>query len=303
MKNLNRFHLNGLRAVEAVGRLGSLSAAADELGVTPGAISQHIQKAEEQLGRALFDRSGRGLHLTPLGSDVMPHFTAAMKELSAGVAMLTESRDDPLVVSVPPVFASKRLVWRLSAFNETYPTIKVRVDASMDMVDMATSDVDVCVRVKRRESPLDPGGARSSKLMDQYIYPVCSLALAERLASPADLKDVPIVRDRLAMFNWNEWFLDGELTDDDLTTGLTFSDASLCLDSTIAGQGVFLAWETLACDALAAGRLAEPFRRRAKTGISYWLLERRHSLKARSIDRFTGWLKEELSQSLGRPVG
>ena len=303
MKNLNRIHLNSLRAVEAVGRLGSLLAAAEELGVTPGAVSQHVHKAEDQLGRALFQRSGRGLTLTAPGADVMPHLTAAMKALSTGVAMLTESTDDPLVVSVPPVFASKWLVWRLSAFNEAHPTIRVRVDATMDMVDMATSDVDVCVRVSRTEPSHGLGGARCTRLMDQRIFPVCSVALAERLASPSDLTDVPVVRDRLAMFGWNDWLADGEPADDALTTGLTFSDASLCLDSTIAGQGVFLAWETLASDALAAGRLAEPFARRARTGIAYWLLERRHSLKARSIARFTGWLKDELSRSLGRPVG
>lgn len=302
MKNLNQIHLNGLRAIEAVGRLGSLTAAAEELGVTLGAVSQQVQKGEKQLGRKLFERKPKGLELTALGTSAMPHLTAGMRELSRAVSQLTERRDDPLTVSVPPVFAAKWLVWRINDFNKAHPTIRIRMDATVDLVDLATSDVDVCIRVGRETQVGTWSGVKSTKLFDQLVFPVCSPRTAEQLLEPRDVLSFPIVRDQKAIFDWDIWFEAGEPRDRDLQNGPTFSDASLCLDSTVAGQGVFLAWETMACDALAAGRVVEPFNRRVKADFSYWLLQRPHSRKATSIAHFTTWLMAELSQSLGRTI-
>lgn len=302
MKNLNRVHLNGLRAIEAVGRLGSLTAAAKELGVTLGAVSQQVQKGEKQLGRKLFERKSKGLELTSSGASIMPHLTSGMGELSAGISLLMERRDDPLTVSVPPVLAAKWLVWRINDFNAAHPNIRIRVDATMDLVDMATSDVDVCIRVSpSREAGTWPG-VTSTKLFDLQVFPVCSPQTAQNLLRPHDVLSLPIVRDQKAVFDWDIWFADGEPKDSELQNGPTFSDASLCLDSTVAGQGIFLAWETLACDALKAGRVVEPFTRRVTTSYSYWLLQRPHSRKAQSISLFTAWLMDELTQSLGRPI-
>jgi DNA-binding transcriptional LysR family regulator len=302
MKNLNMIHLNGLRAIEAVGRLGSLTAAADELGVTLGAVSQQVQKAEKQLDRQLFDRKPKGLELTALGTRAMPHLTAGIRELSIGVSHLTERRDDPLTVSVPPVLAAKWLVWRIKDFNVAHPTIRIRMDATMDQVDMTRSDVDICIRVSHKKAAGQWPGVRSTKLFDQMVFPVCSPRTAEQLSTPRDILSFPIVRDQRAVFDWDIWFQPGEPRDADLQNGPSFSDASLCLDSTVAGQGIFLAWETLACDALEAGRVVEPFDRRVQTDFSYWLLQRRHSRKAESIGHFTRWLMAELGQSLDRTI-
>lgn len=302
MKNLNRIHLNGLRAIEAVGRLGSLTAAAKELGVTLGAVSQQVQKGEKQLGRKLFERKSKGLELTTSGVSIMPHLTSGMSELSAGISLLTERRDDPLTVSVPPVLAAKWLVWRLNDFNAAYPNIRIRVDATMDLVDMATSDVDVCIRVSPTAEAGTWPGVTSTKLFDLQVFPVCSPQTAQNLSRPEDVLSLPIVRDQKAVFDWDIWFTDGEPKDSELQDGPTFSDASLCLDSTVAGQGIFLAWETLACDALKAGRVVEPFARRVTTHYSYWLLQRPHSRKAQSISLFTAWLLDELTQSLDRQI-
>lgn len=302
MKNLNTVHLNSLRSIEAVGRLGSLSAASEELGVTLGAVSQQVQKGEKQLGRQLFERKSKGLELTALGVSVMPHLTSGMRELSAGISRLTERRDDPLTVSVPPVFAAKWLVWRINAFNAAHPNIRIRVDATMDLIDMATSDVDVCIRVGRETQAGTWPGVHATKLFDQMVFPVCSPKTAEQINTPEDVLSFPIVRDQKAIFDWDIWFQEGEPTDSTLQDGPTFSDASLCLDSTVAGQGIFLGWETLACDALDAGRVVEPFSRRVQTDFSYWLLQRPHSRKTTSIGHFTHWLTAELTHSLGRPI-
>lgn len=293
MRNLSRFHLNGLRAIEAAGRLGSLRAAADELGVTVGAVSQHILKAEARFGRALFERHPRGLRPTPLGQEVVSRLGAGFAEISTAVALAERKRDDVLTVSVAPVFASKWLVWRLHRFNARHPGLRIRIDADVALVD--PTDVDVCIRVGRG----DWAHVYAEKLLDQLIFPVCSPALAERLHRPADLADVPIIRDRRPMISWDTWLRPNGLEESILGDGPVFSDASLCLDAAIAGQGVFLAWETLACDAISFGRLAAPFPDRYPTGISYWFVTARDARRGRAVRAFHQWLEDELRDMRG----
>src|SRR3712207_398461 len=139
MRNLSRFHLNALRALEAAGRLGSLRAAAGELGVTIGAVSQQVLKAEEQLGRPVFERHPRGLRPTPFGHEVLRYLAAGFAEIAAGVAIADRRREGVLTVSVAPVFASKWLVWRLQRFRELQPNIRIRIDADVALVDPGTS--------------------------------------------------------------------------------------------------------------------------------------------------------------------
>lgn len=294
MQNLNRVNLGGLRAVEAVGRLGGLKAAAGELGVTVGAVSQQIQKTERQLGRALFERRPKGLRLTAHGEAVLRHLTSGLSELSAAVALAARAREDTLTVSVPPVFAGKWLVWRLADFHDRHPDVRIRVDASTTLVDPNVSDVDVCIRVGRGPWP----DVQAEKLLPQRVFPVCSPALAAQLETPADLGRVPIVRDGHAMFAWRVWLGPNGLDEAMLGEGPTFSDASLCLDAAIVGQGVFLAWETLAVDALTAGTLVAPFPGRFPTGDAYWSIVGRHGRKTPAVRAFEAWLREQLELAL-----
>src|SRR5918993_2708140 len=191
MRNLNRFHLNGLRALEEAGRLGNLRAAAEELGVTIGAVSQQILKAEEQFGRPLFERHPKGLKATAFGQDVLRYLSAGFAEISTGVALAERRREGVLTVSVAPVFASKWLVWRLQRFREQHPDIRIRIDADVALVDPGSSDVDVCIRVGRGGWP----NVNAEKLLDQLVFPVCSPAMGESLRHPRDLATVPIVRE------------------------------------------------------------------------------------------------------------
>jgi LysR family glycine cleavage system transcriptional activator len=294
MRNLNRVSLGGLRAIEAVGRLGSLRAAADEIGVTPGAISQQVQKAEAQLGCMLFERRPKGMTLTPRGHDVLRHLTSGMSELSAAVALATRHQEDTLTVSVAPVFAGKWLVWRLNRFHEAHPHMRIRVDATSAFVDPDMSDVDVCIRVGSGQW----SGVKTKRLADQRAFPVCSPALAAQINSLGDLSRVPVIRDRGEMFGWNIWLKPNGLDDAILSDGPVFSDASLCLDAAIAGQGVFLAWEALACDALRSGRLVAPFPDRYPTGFSYWYVTGRYAPASRSVRDFEAWLRSELEASI-----
>lgn len=292
MQQLNRVHLGGLRAVEAVGRLGSLKAAAVELGVTLGAVSQQVQKVEQQLGRELFVRNPKGMTPNPLGEEILAHLSNGMHELSLAITKATSPQHNSLVVSVAPVFAAKWLVWRLKKFNDAHPEIKVRMDATTTIVDPNLSDVDVCIRVFKGR----PQGLRVSRLLDQRIFPVCSPAIGRTIGCAKDIRRVPVIRDGPSRFSWDIWLEKLGLKEADLRDGPTFSDASLCLDAAIAGQGIFLAWETLAYDALERGRVVAPFEGRLATGMSYWFIEKDNSPKVGETRQFETWLREELGR-------
>lgn len=294
MRNLNRVHLNGLRAIEAVGRLGSLRAAASELGVTIGAVSQQVQKAEQQLGRTLFDRQARGLKPTALGTDIVQRLTSGMSELSAAVSLAQKDTTNTLTVSAAPVLAGKWLVWRLSRFNEAHPEIHIRVEATIALVDPNTSDVDLCIRVGKG----DWTDVNATWLLDHRVFPVCSPALAKQLETPADLAKVPIIRDLGSTFDWNDWLKPNGLNMSMLQWGPEYSDGMLCLDAAIAGQGVFLAWDTLANDPIRFGQLVAPFPGRHPSGLAYWFVTAKHGRQSNSVDAFRRWVKRELDASV-----
>ncbi|RUU38485.1 LysR family transcriptional regulator, partial [Mesorhizobium sp. M6A.T.Ca.TU.002.02.2.1] len=130
MVMLNRVHLNGLRAVETVARLGSLSAAASELNVSASAVSQQVKRTEEQLGQALFERTASGLVLTEFGTVFTARLGAGFRELAQAVALADEASECTLVVSVAPAFASKWLLPRLSRHFARHPNVLLRIDAS-----------------------------------------------------------------------------------------------------------------------------------------------------------------------------
>lgn len=298
---LNRVPLQSLRAVEAVARLGSLRAAAEDLGVTPGAVSQQVIRAEQVLGRALFDRLPSGMVPSGPSAEVLQLLRRGFADLSAAVARAAPQGEDCLTVSVAPILASRWLIWRLPRFRAAHPTIRVRIDADLALVDPGT-EVDLCVRVGRGHWP----GVRAEQLARQVIFPVCSPEMAERLRDHADLARVPIIRETRANFGWEDWLGPEGRLDVVPGDGPLFSDAQLCLDAAISGEGVFLAFESLAADPLALGRLAEPFRGRHATPNAYWIVTPADGSLRRPVRAFTDWLRAEFAAgALGttRPPG
>ncbi|MCV0397427.1 MAG: LysR family transcriptional regulator [Rhizobiaceae bacterium] len=291
MKNLNRFHLNGLRAVEAVSRLGTLQRAAEELGVSPGAVSQHVIRAERQLGRDIFIRTPRGLVATPAAEPLLSRLGEAFGRVEQALEAATKADRNVLTISVAPVFASKWLVARLSRFRQAHPDIRVRIDATTELVDLDAVDVDVAIRVGRGEWK----DVRLERLLEQTVFPVCSPRLARSITSPADLANVPVVLDLNSTISWDTWLAPHGMSATDLRPGDGFTDAALCLDAAIAGQGVMLGWQTLAQDAIAAGLLVAPLPGRATTGNAYWLVTPRHRTPNVAVAAFRRWLRQEIA--------
>jgi DNA-binding transcriptional LysR family regulator len=296
MKDLSSIHLNGLRAVEVAGRLGSLQAAAGELGVTIGAVSQQIIKTEKQLGRILFERTPRGLAATPFGESFLPRLTAGFETLDQAVASAKRRDETILTISVAPVFAARWLVHRLDRFTEKHPDIRLRIDATTALVNLERAGVDIGIRVGSGNWP----GVKAELLLAQEAFPVCSPAIAEKLKEPADILKIPAVIDGHSTLSWEMWLREVGLSGEQMVTRHVFNDASLCLDAAIAGQGVMLAWQTLAAYSLIEKRLVMPFPVRAKTGFAHYFVTPPSRRETKTVAAFKQWVRHEIAGSMQR---
>ncbi|WP_421871733.1 LysR substrate-binding domain-containing protein [Pararhizobium sp.] len=296
MKELNGIHLNGLRAVEAAGRLGSLQAAASELGVTIGAVSQQIIKTEKQLGRVLFERAPRGLVATPFAESFLPRLTGGFETLDQAVASARRRDETILTISVAPVFAARWLVHRLDRFTEKHPDIRLRIDATTALVNLESTGVDIGIRVGAGDWP----GVKAEILLAQEAFPVCSPAIAAQLKEPRDILDIPAIIDGHSTLSWEMWLRQVGLSGEKMVTRHVFNDASLCLDAAIAGQGVMLAWQTLAAYSLIEKRLVRPFPVRAKTGLAHYFVTPPSRRETKTVTAFKQWVRDEIAESMRR---
>lgn len=293
---LNRVHLNGLRAVETVARLGSLSAAASELNVSASAVSQQIKRTEKQLGQTLFERTPGGLVLTEFGTVFTARLGAGFRELAQAVALADETSECTLVVSVAPAFASKWLLPRLSRHFARHPNVLLRIDASGRIADLGHSDIDIGIRMGDGKWP----GVRAELLLAQEVFPVCAPSIAARLKSIQDLAQTCAITDERSMISWDSWFEAAGVKPVTFLKGARFTDPMLCLESAIAGHGVMLAWQLLTADALADGRLVAPFGVRAESGLGYWLVTSASKSESRKVRDFKAWIREEIEATMAQ---
>lgn len=293
MDRLGKVHLNGLRAVEAVARRGSLQKAADELGVSASAVSQLVNRAEKQIGRPVFERTRTGLVPTEFGRRFCERLTAAFRELSGAMALAEDAADNRLVVSVAPAFAARWLVPRLSRFYTAHPEIILRIEASTQIADLDRSDIDVAIRMGDGHWP----GVRAELLFAQRIFPVCAPDIASRLKRIEDLAHEWVIREEAGMVDWNRWFAQAGVASVTPLMGASFTDPNLCLEAAIGGQGVMLASQLLAADALADGRLVAPFGITADSGLGYYIATSAAKKPGRKVAAFSRWLEEEAEKT------
>jgi LysR family glycine cleavage system transcriptional activator len=288
MVGLNRFHLNGLRAIEVVGRQGTLARAAEELGTSPGAVSQLIIKTEKQLGRLVFQRTPAGLRLTPFGADLVAHLETGFAALAKGVASAVVTKSQVLRVSTTLSFAEKWLVRRLPDFQTAYPEIRVQIDSGLTVKDLETADVDVALRFGEGQWP----GTKAELLSSYNVFPVCSPAVAHQLKSPHDLYAANIIRYENARERWQDWAKVAGLSEP-LPDGLMFSEAALCINAAIAGVGVALGWDILLEHELRDGRLVRPFPQEVQADFGLWFVTPKNRGNDPKVSVFKSWMKRQ----------
>lgn len=297
--------LNALKVFEAAARHMSFTKAAEELHVTPGAVSQQIKTLEDFIGGRLFRRTKRALLLTDAAQASLPILREAFDKLEEAARILTARGDSRrLTVSVAPSLAAKWLVPRLDRFQEKNPEIEVWISADMEVVDFAVDDVDLAIRYGGGVYP----GLEVELLMEESILPVCSprLLTGERpLRTPADLAFHPLLHDgspdqeELSSPNWAMWLKAAGVAGVDAKRGAKFNQSSLVIEAAVAGKGVALAKSTIALADLEAGRLVAPFDLTTPSSFSYYLVHPASKSRSAAVKSFKKWLREEAAQTAG----
>jgi LysR family transcriptional regulator, glycine cleavage system transcriptional activator len=302
--------LSALRAFEAAARHMSFSKAAEELFVTPAAISHQIHALEQDLGVRLFHRLNRSIELSASGRVLLPGLVEAFAEIRASVRRLRAHNDTgSLTMTASPSFAAKWLVLRLHRFQERCAEIDVRISATDEVVDLTKGDFDIAIRYGSGHYP----GLDVELLFTNEVFPACGpqlLANGPPLRTPDDLRhhalihDQAIERDPLVP-TWPMWLKAAGVKDVPPTAGLSFNNMSLALDAAIAGHGVVLAYSSIAAADLAAGRLVRLFSLSLPDLFAYYIVTAPGALERPKVRAFRDWLREEADrqpQSLAAAV-
>ena len=287
MRRAQTAALTTLPVLEAASRLGSCSLAADELHVTHGAISHQIRSLEEYLGISLFARIGRRVELTPEGAALADKVREALQQVATAVdAISPAARENKLVISVLPSFASRWLMPRLGRFLEAHPEYQVSVEANQARANFLIDGVDVAIRYGTGPWP----GLYSQYLAGDTYFPVCSPKFRRgRLPKkPEHLKGLPLFR--LEPGYWEKWFAAAGMDYSPPLLGVEYNDAALFLQQAIAGEGIALTRRSLVETDLANGQLVKLFDVEVPTQNQYHLVCLQHHANSRKIVAFRDWL-------------
>ena len=292
--------LNALRAFESAGRHLSFTKAAQELNVTPAAVSHQIKALEESVGVMLFKRHPGAISLTDAGIQALPAVSEGFEKLALGVDhMLASVSRESLAISVTPSFGALWLLPRLEQFRAAHPEIELQIDATDHLADLARDDVDVAIRY----GPGDYTGVRVDLLFKQVNIPVCSPALLSgnpSLKTPDDLRHHTLLHVdwKSEEARWQHWLSRFASTDVADQSGPRFTMENMAVQAAIDGQGVALVGDVLVADEIRAGRLVHPFDSSLVTPLeySYYLLCLEPSRNKSSVETFRQWLLAQVNR-------
>jgi len=282
--------LNALRAFEAAARLGSFKLAAEELHVTPTAISHQIRHLEEQLGYALFQRHPKPMRLTEPGSKLFPDLRDSLDRIASSVASLEAAgKSGTLVVATTRAFASRWLIAEMESMQRAgLPGLAI--EASESIVDLHRGDADFAIRYARTP----PSGVESMLLFsDQYIV-TCSPSLVSDACALEDLVDFPLIhfdwkRPDPDAPTWPRWVAEARtahphIAFPDPESGIRFSEEIHAIEAAIRGQGLALLSDRLVSKELEHGTLCRPVQFEIQ-GLKFFGLYRRDHPRKHDIER------------------
>ncbi|WP_378946993.1 transcriptional regulator GcvA [Mesorhizobium sp. ANAO-SY3R2] len=294
-----------LRTLEAAGRHLNFTRAADELGLTPAAVSHQIKEIEDQLGVLLFTRTSRSIRLTEAGAALCDAAADAIELLNRAVSRarkLTRGTAQ-LKVTLDAQFAAKWLMRRVDGFRKLHPDIELRFDISYDVRDFDLDDVDVAIRFGMGKYP----GLRADRLFDNMIIPVCSPNLLRDgppLRVPRDLFNHTLVhiewsQQGVTWPNWRIWMAAAGVDDFDDSRSIVFTNSSDAVQAAIDGGAVALADFAMVANDLSEGRLVRPFDLgiRVSREFAYFLVYPQGVADDPRIGAFREWILMEAAQS------
>jgi LysR family glycine cleavage system transcriptional activator len=295
--------LTALRAFEAAARHMSFSRAADELNVTPAALSFQIKSLEEHLGVPVFRRLNRAVELTEEGELLAPGVSDGFDALQSAWRAINRRLDSStLTVTAGPAFTAKWLAPRLFSFAKENPDIELRFSAGLRLVDFARDDVDVAIRFGQDFNET----LFSKTLIEDWVAPMMSPELASRIGNLTDLRKLPLLHQDDTRFlnppiNWESYFATVKVPYSE-EHGPRFSQADHAVDAALAGGGVVLGRLSLTETYLLDGRLVMPDKRVLKTGGSYRIVCPTGHERRPQVARFIEWVVREMS-GMGTKIG
>ncbi len=290
--------LNSIKAFEAAARSESFTRAAEELNVTPGAVSHQVKALEAILGIKLFNRERQRLVITEAGREYLAVIRDALDRIAVGTERLVQRQTSGvLTVSTSPDFAAQWLVYRLGRFAEAHPEIDLRVSATMHHIDFAREEVDLAVR----HGEGNWAGLDAVRLCSEQLFPVCSpkfVSGRNRIRKPSDLLKFPL----LHLDDWKTWskWFDAAGVSDPVAHGPVMNRASMLIDAAVDGQGIALARTSLAAWDLINGRLVKPYDVSLRLSNSYWIICPKVTSALPKIAMFREWLLAEAAEDVRR---
>ena len=309
--------LNALRAFEAAARHLSFKRAAEELAVTPTAISHQIRGLEDYLGFALFLRRTRAIELSNDGRAMLPKVREGLECFAAAIERTRRhAAGGRLLVASPPAFATRWLIRHLPGFTRLHPEVQLHMSATLQTIDPPDAGsvspfAEIDVRADESEIAIRFGhgrypGCRVDRLFAPAYTPVCSPRLADTahpLTTIADLAHhtllhddtIPELMDRPS---WSEWLTQAGATGAiDPNAGPHFSDPGLVLSAAIDGLGIALASTPLVDAEIEAGRLIAPFDIVIERPQAYFLVSPEASAERPPVRAFRAWLLTEAART------
>ncbi|MEM8688495.1 MAG: LysR substrate-binding domain-containing protein [Pseudomonadota bacterium] len=290
--------LNSLRAFEAAARHASFKSAADELAVTPAAVSQQIRALEDDLRVSLFNRGARSVALTREGRRLQSGLTEAFMKMRVAVEGVRAPESEALSITCSGPLATKCLAPRLSRFHDVHPDIAVLIDASFDIESLSAAGPHIALRFGNQPDR----NLHAVWLNSERLVPMVSPELAERLAlrAPEDIQRAPLIHDEsLSTWfqnipSWADWFASVGLDPAGANRGTRFSSyGDQAIDAAVGGSGVLLGRVGLAATDIQVGRLVCPFGPSIALDLNYYAVCEAGAEETPAIAAFIDWIKQE----------
>jgi DNA-binding transcriptional LysR family regulator len=289
---LSNVPISAIRAFEAAARTGSFRDAANELHLTPSAVSHAIRKLESTMSTTLFERSARAVRLTPAGENLMRHAGAAFDNLRRGIEEVAGRGPQLLRVHCAPSFAAQWLAPRLGRFIAAEPKLEVRLAASTEYARFSNDDFDLDIVYGQPRAE----GVEVIPLGEETVTPLCTPDIARKIRKPKDLLDQVLIRSEVKQVQWHQWFTANGL-EAPAIHGMRFDRSFLAIAMASSGLGVTLESMRLAEREIATKRLVPPLAGRAVDirYVGHHLAFPRASRQRRAVRAFADWITNELS--------